>query len=205
MSKFVFGITGGTGAGKSTVSEYFRKLGVNVIDADVVSRRVTERGMPCLAELTEEFGIEILNDDMTLNRRLLGNIVFSQTDKLERLTDITHKYIKEYIEREINGTSGDIAAIDGAVIIGSPVMELCEKTVVVTADEETRLKRIMRRDGISEKAARARISSQMTAEKYLEYADYIVENNGNDPKIGEKIERLYSEIKNLSTSKSEKA
>ncbi len=205
MNKYVFGITGGTGAGKSTVSKLFAQTGVKIIDADSVSRIVMNKGMPCLESLTEMFGEGILNKDESLNRSKLASIVFSDKQQLELLNTVTHKYIKEYIENEIENTDCELIAIDGAVIIGSPVMSLCKKLVVVTADDGIRLERIIRRDNITEKSAKERMASQMKNEEYLSYADYIIENNGNYEKIGEEIERIYSEIKDLSASESKKA
>lgn len=204
MNKFVFGITGGTGAGKSTVSKMLADKGVKVIDADKVARIVMEKGTPCLNELTEVFGCEILDSDGCLNRSRLASIVFNDKNKLEILNKISHKYIKEYIEAETEKSEAELTAIDGAVIIGSPVMDLCKKLVVVTADENIRLKRITDRDNITEKAAKERISSQMSSEEYEKFADYIIKNNGNHKKLGEEIERIYGEIKNSSTSESTK-
>lgn len=186
----VFAITGGTGAGKSTVSRLFKKAGVYVADADAAARRVVRK---CMPELCREFGCDILNDDGTLNRKKLGGIVFSDAKKLEILNNITHKHIKAHIENEIAACGAELAAIDGAVIIGSPVMELCEFIVVVTANEDVRLSRIMRRDGLSREEALKRIRSQMSDEEYLRHADYIIENN--DKVQGEEIERICNEIK----------
>ncbi len=205
MGKFVFGITGGTGAGKSTVSELFAKLGVKIIDADKVSRIVTNNGMPCLEALTDVFGEDILDSERSLDRRKLAQIAFSDSEQLSKLTAITHKYIKEFIENEIDNSACRLIAIDGAVIIGSPVMNLCKKLVVVTADENIRFERIMKRDNISEQSAKQRISAQMSDEEYLTYADYAIVNNGDFEKIGAEIERIYSEIKDISKAEGTKS
>lgn len=189
----IFGITGPTGAGKSTVSEMFRKYGVYIADADKAARRVTEKGGDCLYELYREFGDGILNSDGTLNRLALGDIVFADPQKLIILNRITHKYIKEYIEREINESGAALAAIDGAVIIGSPVMDMCDKLVVVMADRETRLCRIKERDGLTPEAAQLRISAQLSDDEYLRHADYVIYNNGQLE--GDEIERICNEIK----------
>lgn len=195
-NKYIFGITGGSGAGKSTVSAKFRELGVYVSDADIAARRVVMPGSPCLAELCSEFGNDILNSDGSLNRAGLAAIVFSDAGKLEILNRITHKYIYEYIVNEINMHDSYVCAIDGAVIIGSPVMELCNKLVVVTADKDVRLERIMERDSIDRDSALARLGAQPDDSFYLEHADYTVVNNGDLIKLGEQIEEIYNKIKN---------
>lgn len=203
MNKYIFGITGPTGAGKTTVSRKFTELGVQVIDCDAAARYVTDNIRACINELYTSFGPEVFNDDGTLNRHNLANIVFTNDDKLKLLNEITHKYIKMQIETEIQSSNSDIIAIDGAVIIGSPVMELCDKLIVVTADEDVRAKRIVSRDNISYDLAYKRISSQMSCTEYESYADFIINNNDNVG-LGENIEKVYSKIKNFSEAKRKK-
>lgn len=195
-NKFIFGITGGSGAGKSTVSNMFRELGVYISDADIAARKVVMPGSLCLKELCDEFGSEIVNSDGSLDRARLASIVFSDAKKLEILNIITHRYIYEYIVNEIDKHDLSICAIDGAVIIGSPVMDLCKKLVVVTADRDVRLERIMRRDSIDRASALARLSAQPEDSFYLEHADYSLTNNGDLIKLGEQIEEIYNKIKN---------
>lgn len=202
MEKFVFGITGATGAGKTTVSNIFRNKGVYVIDCDKIAAQVTDFNQSCLDEIRQEFGNTVFNIDGSLNRPSLANIVFGNDDKLKLLNKITHKYIKEQIEKEIKEANSDIIAIDGAVIIGSPVMEMCKKLLVVTADTDIRIKRITERDNLSFESAKKRISSQMSNEEYESYADFIIKNNDN-VRLGENIEEVYNNIKNF--SKTEKS
>ncbi len=203
MKKFVFGITGPTGSGKTTVSNLFRDKGIHVIDCDKIAAYVTEKKHDCIEELRDAFGDTVFNVDGTLNRPSLASIVFGNDEKLKLLNKITHKYIKEQIEKEITDSKADIIAIDGAVIIGSPVMDICEKLLVVIADTDVRLKRIMKRDNISFDSAQKRISSQMSNEEYERYADFIIKNNDN-MRLGEKFEEVYCNIKNFSKAKTTK-
>ena len=203
MDKYVFGITGATGAGKSTISDIFRKLGVFIVDADKTAKFVVSYDENCIAELKSHFGCEIFNSDNVLNRKKLAKIVFTDANKLKLLNKITHKYIKNQIDKEISESESEIAAIDGAVIIGSPVMELCDKLVVVTADNKTRKKRIMLRDGIDEQMAQERINSQMTNSEYEKYADFIIINNDDNVGLEECVEQLYIKIKNISKAEDE--
>ncbi|MGM9936697.1 MAG: dephospho-CoA kinase [Candidatus Ornithomonoglobus sp.] len=191
---YIFGITGPTGAGKSTVSDYFRDLGVYVADADKAARAVVGKGTPCLDELKKAFGRGIINSDGELNRRRLGEIVFADENKLLLLNTITHKYIKKYLERELDASGAAIGAIDGAVIIGSPVQSMCRRLAVVTADRGIRADRITARDGLSRESAEKRIDAQMSDAEYISHADYIIKNNKND-ELGEQIEHIYNEIK----------
>ncbi len=198
MDKFIFGITGPTGAGKSTVSDVFRRLGVYVADADKAARAVMQKGESCLEEIAVVFGQDILTADNELDRKKLAEIVFNNTDKLRLLNSVTHKYIKEYLIKEISESNSHITAIDGAVIIGSSVMELCRKMVVVTADTETRINRIIKRDGIDKSMALSRINSQMSNAQYESFADYIIKNNDNNVRLEECVEDIYNKIKNIS-------
>lgn len=202
IANYIFGITGASGAGKSTVSELFRQNGIYVADADAAARAVVEPGMPCLLRLSEAFGSGIINADNTLNRKKLAEIVFSDKNKLKLLNRITHSYITEYLKNEISASNAKIAAIDGAVIIGSPVEELCRMLVVVTADNDKRLERIMKRDKISREEAQKRINSQMSDDEYIKHGAYNIKNNGCIARLGVQIEQICNEIKTLSKTES---
>lgn len=202
MDKFIFGITGPTGAGKSTVSDIFRRLGVFVIDADIAAREVMKKDSPSLIEIREVYGNSVFLPDGELNRPLLAQIVFNDEGKLKLLNSITHKHIKKYIESEINNSFSDIVAIDGAVIIGSPVMDMCRLLVVVTADDEVRINRIIKRDSIDYDSALARIKSQMSNKEYERYGDFIIKNNDDNVRLEECVEDIYGKIKNISASAS---
>ncbi len=191
----VFGLTGGSGAGKSAAAEIFRELGVYVIDADKVARKVVEKGRPCLEELRCEFGNGIISLDGTLDRRSLGDIVFTDENKLKSLNKITHKYIKEEILSELALTDCEMAAIDGAVLIGSDIAELCSFMVSVAADTDIRLKRITERDNLTRERAKNRLNSQPDNDFYIKNSKYIVYNNGSTAELALKIKDIYEEIK----------
>jgi dephospho-CoA kinase len=191
----VFGITGGSGSGKSSASERFRENGIYVIDADKTAREVVRQGEPCLEELVKEFGSEILNDDGSLNRRKTGEIVFSDKKKLDILNRVTHKYIQKALEDQLNKIDTDIAAVDGAVIIGSPVEKMCSFLVSVMADKEIRVKRIMARDDISREAALKRIESQPSDEFYIANSRYLLYNNISKENLNIEVDKLAKTIK----------
>jgi len=176
-NKIIFGITGQTGSGKSYISDIFRKMGVTVFDSDIIAHEVMEAGKPCLLELQQYFGSSIIDKNGSLIRPALAKIVFSDPEKLGILNSISHKYIKEEIERRISRCESSAAAIDGAVIIGSPVEELCSFLVGVTAPDDIRLSRIMLRDGISKEAAIARMKAQKDKDFYINHCKYIIEND----------------------------
>ena len=194
----VFGITGGTGAGKSSVSEIFRQNGVYVIDADKTARAVVEPGTEGLNELCAYFGDKILDTDGSLKRRELADIVFSDKKKLGILNSITHKYIYREIESELGNVKPEIAAIDAAVLIGSEIEEMCAFLVSVIADEDIRRGRIMERDAISERSARMRINAQPPMEFYIKHSKYVIHNNGTQKDLTTETLRILKKIKEFS-------
>lgn len=190
----VFGLTGGSGAGKSTASAMFGSRGITVLDADKIARDVTEKGSECLEEIKTAFSAEVINSDGTLNRRKLGKIVFNDGDKLKCLNAITHKYIRAELLSRLSAADCDIAAIDGAVIIGSEIEKLCKFMVSVIADREIRIERITARDGISRADAENRLNSQPDDDFYTEHSAYVITNNGNEAELKKQVDKIYSKI-----------
>lgn len=191
----VFGITGGSGSGKSTVSAILKKYGIHVIDTDVIARLVVEKGTKCLSELAQAFGKEILNSDGTLNRQKLASIAFSDDKKKELLNGITHKYIKIRVKEEIENSNFDIAAIDGAVIIGSIIEPLCQFIMSVIADKSIRINRIKNRDGLTDAQAKQRVEAQPSDEFYKRHSKYIIYNNASNAELELAVRDLYEKIK----------
>lgn len=194
----VFGITGGSGAGKSSVSEIFRQNGVYVIDADKTARAVVEPGTDGLKELCEYFGEKILDENGSLKRRELADIVFRDKKKLGILNSITHKYIYREIKSELELKKPKIAAIDAAVLIGSEIEEICAFIISVIADENIRRRRIMERDAISEQSAQNRINAQPPSRFYISHSKYIIHNNGTQKELEKETLDVLGKIKEFS-------
>ena len=193
----IFGITGGSGTGKTTVSAIFSQLGVQVIDTDVIAHNIVEKGSECLKELTGYFGEEILLSDGTLDRKKLAHIAFSNDEKKAALNRITHKYIKAQVEADIKNSSAHIIAIDGAVIIGSSIEPLCGFIVSVISDRETRIERIKERDALTDEQATQRLAAQRDDDFYIQHSEYIIYNNGGTEDLRRQVCMLYDEIKRL--------
>ncbi len=191
----VFGLTGGSGAGKSQAAVYMEKCGFGMIDADLIAREVTRSGTQCLDELAEHFGEGILLDNGELNRKKLGDIVFHDEAKLKTLNKITHHYIKHSIKRRLADMDAEFVGINGAVIIGGEVEQICKFIVVVDADYDIRLKRIIARDNLSEEKCRARLNSQPDSAFYREHADYVIENNTGCEELEKRVQEICEKIK----------
>ena len=193
----IFGITGGSGSGKTSVSEILKELGAQIIDTDVIARKVVTKGSECLKELTSFFGTSILNGDGTLNRKKLADTAFSDAEKTAALSRITHKYIKDEVIRAINSSTASFIGIDGAVIIGSGIDGLCEFIVSVTADRDVRIERIKKRDALTDAQAAARIDAQPSDDFYKSHSLYVIDNSAGYDALRGQVCKMYDEIKGV--------
>lgn len=193
----VIGLTGQTGAGKSTVRKLLKAKGAAVIDADFVAHEVTDNNLSCLTDIVEHFSCMVLDEKGKLNRRALGRIVFSDRKKLALLNKIMFPYIVSAIKGQVTAyeqAGAQIIVIDGATLIESGCAKMCSVLVSVTADEETRLTRIIHRDGISKRDAVRRVSAQNPEEFYIKASDYVIKNNGTPGDLERAAEKVLDEI-----------
>ncbi len=175
--KMLIGLTGKTGAGKSTVSRYLKEKGAYIIDGDIVAREILVDNPELLNTLAEKFGSDILEDGV-LNRKKLAEKAFSTPENTLLLNSIMHPAINDKIQCEANEAfkNHNVVIVDAAAIIESGYADTCDKLIVVTAPEEIRKERIMKRDNISEKDAMIRINGQKNDDFYFSKADYIIKN-----------------------------
>ncbi len=168
---------GGSGSGKSTAAEAFRELGIETVDADKVSREIMKAGHKAFDEVLNAFGSKILTNS-EINRKRLGEAVFADKDKLRILNEITHKYIREELQKRAAKANG--AIVFDAALLPDEFLK-CDIVLLITAPKELRIERIMRRDCITREAAQNRLSSQPSDEEYESRADFVFINDG-EPK-----------------------
>ena len=173
----ILGVTGGIGAGKSTVSGLLqRNYGAEIIDTDKISREIYEIGAPAYEKVLAQFGREYLREDGSIDRKKLASLVFTDEEALKRLNAIAHPAIQEEVERRLAQAKG-LAVVDGALLIEAGFYRLVDKLLLVTADMEVRLARIMQRDGCTRQQALDRVASQMPDEEKKRYADVVLDNS----------------------------
>lgn len=173
------GLTGPTGAGKSTVARLLEQNGIPLVDADAIARTVTEKGSPVLSALADTFGKDILFPDGSLDRRALAAVAFSSKENTEKLNAVTHPAILARIRRALADATGDAVVLDAPLLFETGLDALCDHTVAIVADEAVRLARITARDGISEEAAKKRMAVQPDTAFYAAHADILLYNNGD--------------------------
>ncbi|HHY14005.1 MAG TPA: dephospho-CoA kinase [Thermoanaerobacterales bacterium] len=193
----VIGLTGGIASGKSTVSNFLKQLGAYIIDADIVSRHIIEPGSIAWREIVENFGDCILKEDQKINRKVLGDIVFSSEEKLLLLNSITHPKIIKRIEElllEAKKTH-DIIVIDAALLIELEMQDMVDEVWVVDIDTKTQLERLSQREGITKEHALNRVNAQLPNEKRLKHGDKIIDNNGTFEKTKQQVIQLWKELR----------
>ncbi len=194
----IIGVTGGIGAGKSSVSKILQDFGAIVIDADQISRSVVQPHKPAWMEIKKSFGDSVFNIDDTLDRSKLAKIVFSSEEKKLELERIIHKEVVNEIEENVKSLIA--SAYDGIVVLDVPIpvkrgfLDIVDRVWVVTSHDELRIKRVMERSGISREDAENRINSQLTQEEYKELAHEVIENNGSLGELKRKVKGLYESI-----------
>lgn len=195
--KKVLGLTGGIACGKSTVADLFREHGVEIVDADRVARDVVAKGTPGLAAIVDAFGEEMLLPDGTLDRRRLGGVVFADAEKRKQLEAITHPLIaQEGMRRiaELQTSDAPYLLYEAALLVEGGSHENFPGLVVVTADPEIQLARLMERDGSTEEEARARIESQLPLARKEALADVVIRNDGHLQHLREAVDDAHRRI-----------
>lgn len=178
MSK-ILGLTGGIACGKSTISAYLKEFGLPVIDADECSRAVVEKGSIGLEKLTEIFGSKILENDGTLNRKTLGQIVFSDSEQLSLLNSVMEPLIREEISRRLNQeNNADLVVLDAPLLIEQHYDKICDFIMTIDVSKKIQLERLIERDNLSEDEAKSRIESQLSSRERNGFADVVIDSSG---------------------------
>lgn len=189
---FILGLTGGIATGKTTVANYFKGRAIPIVDSDIIAREVVEPGTVGLEKIRLHFGDGILTEDGRLNRKKLGNIVFSDEPKRRLLNQL----LSEELAKAISGEIGKwVAQKMPLVVVDVPLMyeahydRRVNQVMVVYVPEKIQLERLMARDQLSEAEARKRIASQLPIEEKRYLADILIDNSGTVAETEEQLDK----------------
>lgn len=177
MSDFIIGLTGGIGSGKTTVTDIFATLDVDIIDADIIARDVVTKGSPALCSISEYFGANVIQTDGQLNRALLRQKIFSNdTDKLW-LNNLLHPLIRELISSQAKAALSPYCIVVAPLLIENNLTALVNRVLVIDVKESTQITRTTQRDGNSKEQIQSIMNSQVNRQVRQEHADDLLNND----------------------------
>ena len=189
------GLTGGIGSGKSEVSARFKARGAVVIDADALAREVVEPGTAGLARVVDEFGAEVIAPDGSLDRDRLAALVFDDPEARGRLNAIVHPLVGEATAQRLAAVPDDaIVVFDIPLLVETGMAGAFDALVVVAAEPDVQVDRLLRLRGMTRDAALARIAAQAPLTDKIAVADYVIDNDGSLTELGTKVDRVWAEL-----------
>ena len=192
--RYVVGITGGIGSGKSAVTDYLETKGITVVDADKVARVVVEPGTSGLAAIAEHFGSDILLPDGRLDRAALRKVVFDNADERKVLEGITHPRIREEIARQLSEATSPYVVLASPLLLESGQNSFANYVVVVDVPESVQLSRTMARDDNSEQLVKSIMAAQLDRETRLSRADTSISNDGSLDELYTRVDDLHDDL-----------
>jgi len=197
----IIGLTGGIASGKSTAAKFLASEGAQVMDGDFLGHRAYEPNTAAFSKIIETFGIDIVGDDGQIDRKVLGEKVFGNSDALKQLTDILWPEIRrmfsEWISNGKDNNANALMVMDAAVLLEAGWEDLADETWVVTVPPEIAVERAVARDGLDADAVRKRIASQLTNEQRSARGDVVIDNSGSEEAF---LSRLKEEFKRVTAT-----
>jgi dephospho-CoA kinase len=200
LGMVVVGLTGGLGAGKTTIAGLFQDCGAKIIDADQLARDVVKPGKPAWKEIKQQFGNGVLHSDNTLNRQILAQVVFRNPSKLKVLQKIIHPRVarEQAIQTKAIGKTFPQAVIiyEAALLIEAGAFQRMDHVIVVKADRAAQISRVCHRDGLTKTEALRRIRNQMPLREKFQYADTVLDGTWPRPRLRLLVKSLYRKYRN---------
>lgn len=193
----IIGLCGGSGAGKTAASAAMVSLGAAVINTDKVYHEITYPGSPCVRDIADAMGESVVDEDGSLNRAALAALVFSDEAARARLNSVAHRHIRKATEELLERYRKEgypAAVVDAPLLFESGFDKMCDVTICVVANRDTRIARIMKRDGITEAQALSRINAQYDDDELRRLCDYTIENDGTPEELISTAKKIYNEI-----------
>jgi len=195
----IVGITGGIGSGKGLAAEFFRSRGAAVIDADEVARDVAQPHSPLLADIARAFGGDMLREDGSLDRGKLARRVFGDPEAVARLNAMTHPPIASEISRRVRQLAvrekAEVVCVVAPLLLEAGLEDTVDRLLVMVADEEERIRRVIARDKLREEEVRQRMAVQMAPEEQRRRADWVVDTTPGREEARRQLEAIWAELK----------
>jgi dephospho-CoA kinase len=192
------GITGGIGCGKTTVAKLFEQLNIPVIDADTIAHQLVEVGQPALSEIVQAFGSNILNSDGSLNRKKLGQLIFLDSLKKQKLESIIHPLIYQAIQTALKSLNSPYCIISIPLLFETNMINLVDRILVIDCAIESQIERVQKRDGTPLAQIQAIIDSQVSRTYRKAHAHDLIDTSKSNDKLAETVKKLHNLYLSLS-------
>ena len=190
----IIGLTGGIGSGKTAVSDIFEELGIGIVDADLASRVVVEKGRPSLEEIAKHFGQGILTEEGELDRAKLREIIFNSDEEKNWLESLLHPVIAKQIQDELKASSSPYTILVSPLLLETNQKDFCNKVLVVDVPVETQIERTLKRDDVSLEQVQSIIKAQISRDKRLELADEVIVNDKSLEDLQLAVSKLHQQF-----------
>ena len=190
----IVGLTGGIGSGKTAVSDLFQDLGITIVDADLASRVVGEKGREELNKIAEHFGEDILTSNGDLDRAKLREVIFKSEEEKLWLESLLHPAIASQIQKELDSSSSPYTILVSPLLLETDQKNFCSTVLVVDVPVETQIERTSQRDNVSEEQIKLIIASQIDRDSRLEQADEVILNDGSIQSLESKVQELHKKF-----------
>ncbi|MDH5423662.1 MAG: dephospho-CoA kinase [Gammaproteobacteria bacterium] len=198
---FRVGLTGGIGCGKSTVASLFSKLGINVIDTDVIAHQIMQPDGPAYEAIVDTFGDEILTTENTINRKKLAKIIFHSAEKKTLLEDLLHPLIWLVTEQQAAASCSPYCIIAVPLLFEGQHQSRFNTTLLIDCPEQEQIKRVKKRDNRSTGDIKAIIKNQMPATEKIKLADHVIINSGDVNTLENEVKHLHNKFLNLAAKR----
>ena len=190
----IVGLTGGIGSGKTAVSDLFHDLGITIVDADLASRVVVEKGREELNKIAEHFGKDILNSSGELDRAKLRKVIFKSEEEKLWLESLLHPAIASQIQKELDLSESPYTILVSPLLLETDQKNFCSTVLVVDVPVEIQIERTSKRDNVSEEQIKSIIASQIDRDSRLEQADEVILNDGSIQHLESKVQELHKKF-----------